>query len=611
MIIERPIKNKCDSIVASNRLVIDIVNDNDRRQIASLRHMVYADELAQHPANDRCALSDHLDIFNTYIVARLGNRIVGFVSITPPQCYENYGVHSYSIDKYVDRNVFAFEFDSTVYEIRLLTVEKSYRNSKVAALLMFASYRWAVHQGGKRIIAIGRREVIGLYKNAGFNLLGIIIRSGKVEFELMTATVSEIKSSIAPQRAAIVSMLRNTDWQLDVPIDDSQSCYHGGAFFESIGESFDALHRKNDVINADVLDAWFDPSPKVNAALNDHLPWLVRTSPPTDSRGLQEAIAQVRGVGSRNILPGAGSSDLIYLALRQWVKPNSRVLILDPMYGEYAHVLENVIGCKVDRLSLSREDDYTINMQLLSSKLKNCYDLIVLVNPNSPTGKHISRDNLTEVLENAPSKTRFWIDETYIEYVGSDQSLEQFAANSKNVIICKSMSKVYALSGVRAAYLCGPSRIINELRPLTPPWAVSLLAQVAAVNALKDPQYYAECYERTHQLRANLQHALSDTCSLNVSDGVANFLLCHLPDDGPSAAEVASECRKRNLFIRDASNLGTGLGAHVIRIAVKDDATNKRIVHILKDTLCCLAKEKRNGIAKSIVHNQEILPCIR
>jgi histidinol-phosphate/aromatic aminotransferase/cobyric acid decarboxylase-like protein len=85
-----------------------------------------------------------------------------------------------------------------------------------------------------------------------------------------------------------------------------------------------------------VLDAWFPPSPKVLAALTDYLPWLLRTSPPTGCEGLIETIAEVRGIRRENILPGAGSSDLIFRALRQWITPTSHALILDPTYSEYA-----------------------------------------------------------------------------------------------------------------------------------------------------------------------------------------------------------------------------------------------------------------------------------
>src|SRR6185436_3843880 len=110
------------------------------------------------------------------------------------------------------------------------------------------------------------------------------------------------------------------------------------------------------------------------------------------------------------------------------------------------------------------------------------YDWVVFVNPNSPTGRHIQRDQLEKVIQRSPQRTRFWVDETYIEYIGCEQSLGKFAARASNVVVCKSMSKVYALSGLRVAYLCAAPQMLEELRSFTPPWAVSLLAQVAGVH---------------------------------------------------------------------------------------------------------------------------------
>lgn len=570
---------------SSARIVIAAANESDRKQIASMRHVIYAHELGQHPTNGLGVLQDPLDEFNTYIVARLDSDVVGFVSITPPPADGGNDSYRYSIENYVDRGTLPFAFDDALYEARLLTVTKDFRGSQTAMLLMYAALRWIEHRGGDRIVLMGRREVISLYRKTGFTPLGIVVHSGKVEYEIMTATIGDIRSRIKPQLAAMRPVMRRAAWQLDVPFDEPECCYHGGAFFKAIGERFDTLDRRNSVINADVLDAWFDPSPRVLKALTKHLPWIVRTSPPTDARGLQETIAETRGVTVSNVLPGAGSSDLIYLALRQWLTPSSRALILDPTYGEYAHVLERVIGCRVDRMVLHRADEYTVKPDDLAARLRGNYDLVVLVNPNSPTGKHIRRDVLERLIAEAPNQTRFWIDETYLEYVGTDQSLERFAAASSNTIVCKSMSKVYALSGVRAAYLCGPDQLIDELRPLAPPWAVSLPGQVAAVEAFRDAPYYADRYEQTHRLRAELGRALTVECDLGVVDGVANFLLCHLCEDGPTAAQVCAACRERELFIRDAGNLGQCLGAYVIRIAVKDSPTNQRIVSILSDVL--------------------------
>lgn len=360
-------------------------------------------------------------------------------------------------------------------------------------------------------------------------------------------------------------------------------CFHGGAFFQAIGERFDALDRRQHIINADVLDAWFPPSPCVIAALTEHLPWLLQTSPPTNCGGLIDEIAEARGLAPECVLPGAGSSDLIFLALRQWLDRSSRALVLDPSYSEYTHMLEQVIGCRVDRLRLAREDSYRVPLDRLAESLRKSYDLVVLVNPNSPTGQFVSRDELQTVLADAPARTRVWIDETYIDYVGREQSLERWATQADNVVVCKSMSKVYALSGARVAYLCGSARQIDPLRRLTPPWAVSLLAQVAAVAALHDPQYYEIRQRETHALRDQLATGLS-SLGWDVVPGCANFLLAHLPADWPTAQNVITRCRERGLFLRDVSSMGTDFDGQTVRIAVKDGATQVRMLDILRET---------------------------
>jgi histidinol-phosphate/aromatic aminotransferase/cobyric acid decarboxylase-like protein len=180
-----------------------------------------------------------------------------------------------------------------------------------------------------------------------------------------------------------------------------------------------------------------------------------------------------------------------------------------------------------------------------------------------------------------PQRTRIWVDETYIEYAAAGESLEQFAAQSNNVIVCKSMSKVYALSGARVAYLCAPEHQLEDLRAITPPWVVSLPAQVAAVNALQDSQYYAARYTETRILRDSFAIGLAEL-GLQLVPGVGNFILAHLPDQGPDAATVVRRCREERVFLRDASLMGTQMGDRTLRIAVKDRESNARILASLK-----------------------------
>jgi histidinol-phosphate/aromatic aminotransferase/cobyric acid decarboxylase-like protein/GNAT superfamily N-acetyltransferase len=479
-------------------VAIALADDADRETIYRIRHQVYALELGQHQQNQSARLTDPLDTYNVYLKAVSGGRIVGFVSITPPG-------HSYSVDKYFARDDFPFPFDDALYEIRLLTVLPSHRFRAFASLLMYAALRWIETQGGTRVVAIGRLEVLSLYEKAGLRSLDRRAQSGAVTYELLTATVPELRQVVERHQRDLRWLERQTDWQLHVPFRAPTSCSHGGAFFAAIGEDFRNLERSHDIINADVLDAWFPPSPHVIAAIAEHLPWLLRTSPPTACSGLVRVIANTRNVRPESIVPAAGSSELIYIALREWLTPRSRVLLLDPSYGEYSHVAEHIVGSRVERLSLRREDGYAPNLSNLAARAASGdYDLVVLVNPNSPTGSHVPRRELEKVLTRFPANTRIWIDETYVEYAGPGESLESFAANSQNAVVCKSMSKVYALSGVRVAYLCAPVPLAEHLRRITPPWAVSLPAQVAAVNALEDSGYYAARYLETHHLREGL-----------------------------------------------------------------------------------------------------------
>ncbi|MBN1448711.1 MAG: histidinol-phosphate aminotransferase family protein [Bacteroidetes bacterium] len=458
-----------------------------REMVYRLRHDVYAKELGQYSARSDGTLPDPEEVTSSYIIATVDDDLVGFVGVTPPTSAR------YSVDRYLDRSELPVVFDDHIYEVRALTVTRAARGSHIAALLMYAAFRLIESSGGHHILSIGRREVLGMYLRMGLRRLGRSFTSGAVTYDLISGSTEDIARRLGPYHSRLHHMEADLDWQLDVPFLRPAACYHGGAFFEAIGDQFDDLQRRKKVISADVLDAWFPPAPSVQSHLRDHLDWIIRTSPPTHAAGLGQVIARTRGAPAACILTGAGSSDLIFLAFRQWLQQDSRVLLLDPTYGEYSHVLHNVIGCRVERLELPRSTGYQLPLDALQRELRENYDLFVWVNPNSPTGLHTSRWEVEAILNDAPSKTRIWIDETYVEYAGVGQSLEPYAAASRNAIVCKSMSKVYALSGLRAAYLCAAPAQLERLRSITPPWAVSLPAQIAATHALQSREYYTSC----------------------------------------------------------------------------------------------------------------------
>jgi histidinol-phosphate/aromatic aminotransferase/cobyric acid decarboxylase-like protein len=429
---------------------------------------------------------------------------------------------------------------------------------------------------------VPRTELLGMYRAAGLRPVGRTVRSGAVGFEVLTGGVSELTKRAMDRYGTTLRRLRAAvDWRLDVAFAPRpDGCEHGGASFTAIGVDFRSLHRRREIVAADVLDAWFPPAPGVRAVLAEDPAWIARTSPPSGAEGLLSEISTARSLPVETLAVGAGSSDLIFRAFGRWLTPQSRVLLIDPCYGEYAHVTEGVIGCRVDRFRLRREEGWRIDPGRLASVVASGrYDLVVVVNPNNPTGRHVQAAELRSLITAAPARTRWWIDEAYMGYVGPTESLAGLAATSPRVVVCTSLSKTYALSGMRAAYLVAEPATAAELRRWTPPWPVGLPAQLAAVAALRDPAHYSGCWSRTHALRGQLAAALAALHQgITVEETVANFLTLVLPPGGPSAAQLVSECRRHDVYLRDLSPLSPLYQGRTVRVAVRDTAENARIV---------------------------------
>ncbi len=357
---------------------------------------------------------------------------------------------------------------------------------------------------------------------------------------------------------------------------------HGGASFEAIGVTFDSLDSRGGIVDADVLDAWYDPAPGVISSLSAHLAWLVKTSPPTHADGLRKVLAEARGLKPEQILLGGGTSFLMFLALPRLLPPKPKVLILDPCYGEYPHLIEEVLGGQMIRLPLQPEADFDPDINDLI-RLSEGADMVILVNPNSPTGRVISLDEMLRLAESLRPEQKLWIDETYIDFAPGVPTFEPHLPAFPNVIISKSLSKYYALSGLRIGCLEMEPSLVEELSRFSPPWSVGLPAQLAAVEALRAPTWYQQRVLETRALRDEMADQLSQLPGVSVVPSSTNFLLLHLHQGG--AARTAEEARTRNVFLRDCSSLTHHLKDRLIRSAVKDQASNQKIVEALRQSI--------------------------
>ena len=362
-----------------------------------------------------------------------------------------------------------------------------------------------------------------------------------------------------------------------------EKAFHGGASFDAIGVDFKTLDGHDQIINADVLDSWYDPSPNVIAAIEPHLSWLIKTSPPTHGEGLKSVIAASRGISESNIVLGGGTSSLMYQAFPKLVSQTSTVTLLDPMYGEYSHIFSQVIGCKVNLCPLLADEGFQPDLDLLAQTAVGS-DLVVLVNPNSPTGVYVDLEFLQGLLGRLGPKTYLWVDETYIDFAPTKASLETLVATDDRIIVSKSMSKFYGLSGLRVGYLVCNSALAADLERTNPPWSVGLLAQVAGIEALQDTGFYDLMVEQTSHLREHLIARLSELTGIRrVFNSVANYVLFEL--DQPKAQEVCEKTQVRGVFIRNCDALSARFENRFIRTAVKSAPENARIVEAIREAL--------------------------
>lgn len=305
---------------------------------------------------------------------------------------------------------------------------------------------------------------------------------------------------------------------------------------------------------ADVLDAWFDPSPSVVAAFRDSEN-LIRTSPDPDCIPLIQAVCAAKSIPYESISVGAGSSEIIHRVLPMLARGGPAV-ILDPTYSEYAYVL-NRAGCPVFRHALSVEDGFHVSIESFCAVAQGA-SLVVLVNPNNPTGQVLTAAQVMELRARLDPDTLLWVDEAYIDYAPDECTVEAYAATQPNLFVLKSLSKAYALSGLRVAYLVGQTAVLSP-----PPWIVSNPAMVAAIAALCDPDYYETQWRETNRMTQDFAQRVG-ALDLVVHSGCLNAILVESP-----RPNWADELAQNGLIVRTPVGMGHVLGDRYVRIGLK------------------------------------------
>lgn len=321
------------------------------------------------------------------------------------------------------------------------------------------------------------------------------------------------------------------------------------------------------------------PSPSALQAIRAGLPQIVHYPDP-DCVALRQALADRWRLPPDRFLVGNGSSELIYLLPR--ALSIRRALIVGPTFSEYERAVV-AAGGRATHIHAKRNEQYRPPLDKVAGAIQQArtkVDALFLCNPNSPTGLVIQAE---EVLRLAKMGARqgIWVivDETFTEYC-EEATVLPLIAKLPRLLVLRSMTKFYALPGLRLGYLAGSSDLLARIRGQQPPWSVNHLAQTAALAALKDRLHARKSLAYMERERPRLVRNLEALPGVKVFPSAANFLLIELPPSWP-AAVCAKALSQQGLLIRDCSSV-PGLNRWTLRVAVKTASQNRRLVAALR-----------------------------
>jgi threonine-phosphate decarboxylase len=311
--------------------------------------------------------------------------------------------------------------------------------------------------------------------------------------------------------------------------------------------------------------------PRIKKLLSRQLKDLVHY-PDTKAHCLVAALARYWKVREENVLVGNGSTELIYLILNAF-RPD-KVILPVPSFTEYERAAR-ISGSQIRFIHILEGESFSLNFD----RINNC-DMLFLCNPNNPTGNLMinSRVDIAGI-----SAKRIVIDEAFMDFVPEEKAhtFIPLAAASKKFIVLRTLTKLFALPGLRVGYLIARRDVIRSLKEYQMPWSVNVLAQIAAEQCLSEDAFIQRSKQLIEKERAFLYEQLKRIRELKPCPSVANFLLVKIKDKRLISSSLKKGLLKKNILIRDCANF-RGLDERFIRVAVRTHKENICLVRALK-----------------------------
>ena len=301
--------------------------------------------------------------------------------------------------------------------------------------------------------------------------------------------------------------------------------------------------------------------------------------PDPECAELVEAISDRHGVAPERLVVGNGSAEIIAALPR--VLPVTRVLIPVPAYVDYAAAAAQA-GLSVDRMPLAEDADFALDPESIGGLLRGG-EAVFIGRPNNPTGMLCPAPGLVLLAARHPHSWLI-VDEAFIEFVGEEDGADDGAllqADAPNLVVLRSLTKLFAIPGLRLGFAVAPPDIALGLRRALAPWSVNALAQAVGVAALADTGYVQATRAFVREERSGLAEKLAALPGLRVFPGRANYLLVKMGEGPVDARGLAQRLLQKGIAIRVCDDFD-GLDGRYFRVAVRTAEENARLVEETK-----------------------------
>ena len=338
---------------------------------------------------------------------------------------------------------------------------------------------------------------------------------------------------------------------------------------------------------------------------------ILERYPDPDYIELRQKLAHLNKVDMSNIILGNGATEIIFLFMKV-INPK-KILIAAPTFGEYERAVKamkrvensSILGnsdkkkddeksfgkqkIKIEYFELKENDDFKLNIHNLKNELEKKYDLLIMCNPNNPTGKFLKLDETEEILKECNKyNTKLFIDEAFIDFLkdGIKESIINTKEDKQNLFVTRAFTKFFAMPGLRLGYgIYFDKKLEKRISEKKEPWSVNNIAEMAGLTVLDDTKYIEETLKWIAEEKTYVYEKLNEINGIKPYKTEVNFITVKIEDNfilkGLNVKILRGKMIEKGILIRDASNFKF-LDERFFRLAIKNRKNNDRVIETLK-----------------------------